>query len=837
MYRRKLLLMLSALMVGIIAIAAPRTAEQAKKIAAEQARKLGIATAQPLLVEKASPRRAAGIGTTDANYYYVFNNEGGKGFTIVSGDDLMPEIVGYSDQGSFAEENMPENVKSFLRAYEQTLDKVAEGDAKALQIVDELKARRAESNDVYTVGDILLGNIKWNQTKPFNLLCPTFRNEYGYDTNWPTGCTATAIAQIMMYHKWPKELTVDIPDYTTKVFDTEYSWEGVKIEPEGHPYDWDNMLENYFDEERYPLYTDEQALAVARLMNDAGRALKTEYGYTSYANSIAPFSALTEYFGYDPDLIQLIYRETVSLSQWIDILKKEINERRPICYVGQSTGGGHSFVCDGYDSNDYFHINWGWGGNCNGFFDITVLNPNSNSGTGASSTKDGYNMQNTIIVGIQPDNGIVDEPLWDLPILCVEKTDNQQINKSKRQDQTQKFTVSPGLKIANWSGKTFDGAIGFANIDNDGNMTIINKTEGILLKPNYYYYYNFKLDYAFPVGKNTVVVVEKPKGSPEWRMAGCATSCAITLLATETELAFAEPELLSLNVLSEEITAGNGEVEVEITNNTDVDYYGRVHVFVTDTKDEYEENADNLEPANSIPLALDKGKSVKKSVALTTTDMNKEFWLTFRDDNGNIVGGSAIKTVANSEPTFVITGYSIDGEEITYDSEITNKQTYFGVFDMVLAHNDEAPTIEIHVKNVGSDGTFSTYIHNGCNESGYPDLKKYESINIDIPSGETRSIVSKAQNIGEAICLWTINAKTYDGYMPFLVGDVPFGQVFNDGVLLLIYAYNDGQSTGISIPTMDFEITDKIYNLRGQRVKTPTEKGIYIIGKKKVLVK
>ena len=835
MYRRKLLLMLSALMVGIIAIAAPRTAEQAKKIAAEQARKLGIATAQPLLVEKASPRRAAGIGTTDANYYYVFNNEGGKGFTIVSGDDLMPEIVGYSDQGSFAEENMPENVKSFLRAYEQTLDKVAEGDAKALQIVDELKARRAESNDVYTVGDILLGNIKWNQTKPFNLLCPTFRNEYGYDTNWPTGCTATAIAQIMMYHKWPKELTVDIPDYTTKVFDTEYSWEGVKIEPEGHPYDWDNMLENYFDKEWNPLYTDEQALAVARLMNDAGRALKTEYGYISLANSIAPFSALTEYFDYDPDLIQIIFRETVSLSQWIDILKKDINERRPIYYCGLSNGGGHALVCDGYDSNDFFHINWGWSGFLNGFFDITVLNPNSNIGTGASITKDGYDLDNVIIVGIQPDNGIVDEPLWDLPMLSVEKKDNHQIIKSKRQDQTQKFTVSPGVKIANWSGRTLNGEIGFANIDNDGNMTIIYKTEAEL-KPNQYFC-DFKFDYAFPVGKNTVVVVEKPKGSSEWRMAGCAASCAMTLIATETELAFAEPELLSLNVLSEDITAGNGEFEVEITNNTNRDYYGRVHVFITDTKEEFEANKDNLQPAVEIPLSLDKGNSVKKTIALTTTDMNKELWLTFRDNLGNVLGGSTITAVTNPEPTFVITGYSIDGEEITYESEITNKETYFGVFDMVLAHNDEAPTIEIHVKNIGVDGTFTTSVYNSCDETGYPDLNNYERINIDIPSGETRSIVSKAQNTGEAICLWTINADTYEGYMPFLVGDVPYRRMYNNGMLLLIYAYNDGKSTGISIPVMDFEITDKIYNLRGQRVKTPTEKGIYIIGKKKVLVK
>ena len=97
--------------------------------------------------------------------------------------------------------------------------------------------------------------------------------------------------------------------------------------------------------------------------------------------------------------------------------------------------------------------------------------------------------------------------------------------------------------------------------------------------------------------------------------------------------------------------------------------------------------------------------------------------------------------------------------------------------------------------------------------------------------------MSKAENTGETICLWTIYAYTDYGYMPFLVGDVPYGLVIDNGKLLLIYAYNDGQGTGISMPTMDFEITDKIYNLRGQRVKTPTEKGIYIIGKKKVLVK
>ena len=286
--------MLSALMVGIIAIAAPRTAEQAKKIAAEQARKLGITNAQPLLMEKASPRRAPGIGATDANYYYVFNNEGGKGFTIVSGDDIMPEIVGYSDNGSFSEDNMPANVKSFLKAYEQTLDNVAEGDVRALQIVDELKARRAESTGTYTVGNILLGNIQWDQTEPYNLLCPVYTDENGNEWNSVTGCGATAIAQIMRYHKWPKELTVDIPDYTTEYFAPKQEWEGVKVGQEGHPYDWDNMLEEYFDEYWSPLYNDEQALAVAQLMSDVGRAMKMEYGRESTTYNTAPFTNTKE---------------------------------------------------------------------------------------------------------------------------------------------------------------------------------------------------------------------------------------------------------------------------------------------------------------------------------------------------------------------------------------------------------------------------------------------------------------------------------------------------------------------------------------------------------------
>lgn len=445
MYIRIQLLTLFALTLGIIAMAAPRTAEQAKIIATEQARKLGIEAARPLLVEKASPRRANAIGTNVANYYYVFNNEGGNGFTIVSGDDLMPEIVGYSDRGLFSEENMPENVKSFLRAYEQTLDNVAEGDCCAMQIVDELKAKRAGNTDVYTVGDILLGEMTWGQDGPYNLLCPIYIDERGFEYKCVTGCCATAVSQIMRYHKWPKELNVDIPDYTTDYFGEEYQWEGVKVEPEGHPYDWDNILERYLHSEGKPTYSDKQATAVAQLLSDVGRAVKMEY-HTTFSGTWddCPLWAMPKYFDYDPDLIQMIYRSDVSLSQWIDVLKRDIDEKRPICMSGCSSVGGHQFVCDGYDNNGLFHINWGWDGFCNGFFDITILNPYT-PGTNVSEDKNKeYSGENMVIVGIQPNNYIVDTPMWDFPSSSIENvSDKHTATKPCKQQGT--YTISGKL--------------------------------------------------------------------------------------------------------------------------------------------------------------------------------------------------------------------------------------------------------------------------------------------------------------------------------------------------------------------------------------------------------
>ena len=355
--------------------ARPRTVQQAQQIASEFAGSAGN-----LKKTMGTSTRLAYTRSGDSQpLFYVFNR--GEGFVIVSADDRAPEILGYSDAGPFDIDSLPDNFRYLLNSYATELESLA-----AAPEAVALSAKKVERSTQATGKSVapLLGSILWDQGDPYNLQCPVM-SDGGRSV---VGCVATAMAQIMEYHQWPEKGTGTIPGYTTRS-------QGLVIDEENIEntyYDWDHMTPIYTSES-----TDEERNAVATLMYHCGISVGMDYGYESGAFSDDVPEALATYFGYNKNM-KLLNRIYYTKTEWDSIIRHELDEKRPVYYSGSSAQGGHAFVCDGYDTNGLFHINWGWSGMSNGYFTLSNLTPTA-QGTGGSNG--GFNWGQAIITGIQ----------------------------------------------------------------------------------------------------------------------------------------------------------------------------------------------------------------------------------------------------------------------------------------------------------------------------------------------------------------------------------------------------------------------------------------------------
>lgn len=401
------------LLVCVGTSAKKRTFNEAKAIAQRQATSLG-ATLSSASIETAK-RLNASPATGESRAYYVFPHDKGMGFTIVSGDDLLPEIVAYSDRGSYDVAHLPDGYKMFLELYSDMVDGLAQGQPSAVQTASQAQ-RRSQAKAARPVVAPLLGDRMWNQYAPFNNLCPKDGTKQTV-----TGCVATALAQVFAYWRFPEALMADIPAYTTHTKRL-----SVPAIEKGEPYDWDRMLDIY--EEGY--YSQEEADAVAKLMLHCGAALQMDY--TSSGSGANIFLAkLTKYFGYDAETMQEVERDNYSLEDWMNLLDAELQAKRPVMYSGNSSTVGHQFVCDGSDGDGLYHINWGWGGYQDGYFDISLLNPDK-GGAGSGSDADGYTNGCRAIIGLQPGDGTVTVE----PLLLVCATTNAEPGEYERENAT-----------------------------------------------------------------------------------------------------------------------------------------------------------------------------------------------------------------------------------------------------------------------------------------------------------------------------------------------------------------------------------------------------------------
>ena len=332
----------------LLTMAAPVDEQSARKIASDFLR-----GKMPQVTRAASgelTRAITGVADGDSAGIYVFNCDGG--FVVISADDELPSVLAYGLKNSYDAQIAPPAMQAMLEAYNHAVN-------------SSVKTRTA----VPTHADISpLIKTQWNQNTPYNKYCATESGE-----TCPTGCVATATAQIMYYHKWPET------------------------------FNWDAMKTTYSSDD-----TGEAVDAVAKLMADVGEKVYMQYGSeSSSAYEYDACEALRIRYGYSENT-NYIERSCYTAKGWDEVIYNELAANRPVFYVGRSASSGqgivgHAFILDGYQAKDgvgYFHVNWGWGGSSDDYFLISVLNPEQQY-TGGNAGSSGYSFGQSALVGVE----------------------------------------------------------------------------------------------------------------------------------------------------------------------------------------------------------------------------------------------------------------------------------------------------------------------------------------------------------------------------------------------------------------------------------------------------
>lgn len=845
--------MLLLLMMSLASFAGPRSFQQAKEIALRQAAQLGISMDEASSAKAKSKRVKSVSGEVPA--YYVFPNGEGKGFTVVSGDDRLPEVVGYSDKGTYDEENLPSNYVGFMKAYEEMVGQLDNGDSRASASIAEAKALRSSGYQQPTVAP-LLGSIQWNQMTPYNNMCPKYN---GSDRS-VTGCVATAMAQVMMYYQYPKTLQTDIPAYVS--YTKHLSIPQIN---KGESYDWDNMLPQYASYE--PLnYTDAQAAAVAKLLYHCGVACEMDYGPSSGAN-VTP-AILSTYFGYDSDLMQDLNRDVFTLAEWSQIMDKELTAKRPILYSGQSSDGGHEFVCDGTDGNGLYHINWGWGGYQDGYFDVTILNPDK-GGAGSGSAPDGYNQYCSMIVGIAPDNGKVDEPLVDVaPVVMIGNGySSLGFTNSTRNKVTDTFRVITNNLISNQSAKDFTGYFAYGIQQADGTYTPLSSSCSISIKhpePDGSTYRQnislFQFDYAFPIGKTTLYALYSTD-QKEWKRCGYLYMTPYVVEATEKTIDLAKTPLSADIVAQDELLSEqDNTLMLTVNNDADFEHLGMINVYTSTI------NEKPSDPSEQIYFTiLSKSSSTREVTFSPSTAGDHYVWVT-NAKGEDLMEMKKFTVTQSTAPKLVLVGKETNAIPNVYETE---NAYYYSNKVKGPKTNASKAVFSYKIRNDGGSyqAKFETYVY----AFGENRVNNGQILSIRIKSGETATLNVEAspEDYGGNRSFYCCIVQ-YDSSIPFDVSGISKTKLYLvDGGWYNLdevdqFVYVAGTPSGISSITTsgtsvsggngeilissDKTQTMSVYSLSGQMVKQANVKageniavsvpaGLYIVNGKKIIVK
>lgn len=437
--------------------------------------------------------------TKDSVGFYIYNAGANDGFVMISGDDTAKPVLAYSDKGSFPKGKILSNLTYWLDYYHNEMRALMQSKATPL------KQKSTDLRSSHSAVEPLLRRIKWNQDFPYNKFAPLTPDS---TENSAAGCVAIAMAQVMKYHQWPLKSNGVFEIYNWNFdFDNGISYIDTTFTNFGETtYRWEDMLDSYDG-----VSTLAQDSAVATLCYHCGVAVNMNYGAVAKGGSSTMSAdvgkAMTKYFGYDPDM-QCLNRDYYDQGTWSDMLMDELDAGRPILYSGSSKSVGHEFVCDGYDSEGLFHFNWGWGGFGDGYYVISVVDPQQNAPGGFVYGQDAT-------IGIRKDDGIINPAhLYEMCMDYTSLTCNKPVLKSINQE---KFSVNFGYTNYGWN--TFSGKIGVAMYKDDSFLKDVAIEDSILLN-SYDGSWNYQMDSlslaGFADGAYRLYAVYQPNGSNSW---------------------------------------------------------------------------------------------------------------------------------------------------------------------------------------------------------------------------------------------------------------------------------------------------------------------------------
>ena len=759
--KHRITFLITAILICSIAFAGPVSLEEARGKAARFLLELnGSSVATTAQAEYAPARSVKGrVGVSDVPAYYVFNAEDGNGFVIVSGEDKTDDILGYSDIGSFDLDNMPENAKAWLYGY---AEQIAMMENYVVQKQHDVQQRNSQWS---AVAPIL--TTKWGQSSPYNDKCPMHDGRRSV-----TGCGATAMAQIMKYHEWPQDSVVGVAEYFADALNT--------VIPALPPtiFRWEEMKDKYVG--------GENGDAVAELMRYCGQAIESNYTSGLTLSSIFDvFEAFQKTFGYSQNMeFKSMFAHT--LSEWEYIIYDELKDGRPVFYSGQSFQGGHAFVCDGYDGNGMFHINWGWSGDCDGYFKLSLMNPDIYY-TGTEPT-DGYRAYQFIITGIQPSVGEEPKPKYFVPV-------------SGWFDKTTLFST-----FANPCIEEMTANVGFAIIDeNDEIQKVLEDCGSLTLEGFYEDSVTISMDmgkHSLPEGTYRIATICRPNDSIAWKRIGSNLDFFVVEFDANHNISIGQSPVIDCSaidckIIGSLVVGTTQKLQVTLKNEGD-ELNSMLYLYASS-----ENVQDSLHSKTAV---LMKEGEVSDYVLTFVPDTvgAYDLWVGLYDIYSNLLDSVEMQVIVNEAPkmpsNLTLVSYKVDEEE-----------------EFSVTVNIKNNSTEPYYRNIGAElfrkGDYGETLFEGS-----------RTLPADIAPGQTGTfkflLGRRKDNTEYALIVYCYVKHTGDEYQ--VLGDVRF---------------TTGETAVESIEaTTEMSTHVLIYRLDGTRVMDCKQNGVYVVdGKKKIV--